>query len=109
MFPSMMHLLATIAAVVTGGMIGVAFGMIQDLARRRNEKRQQTGELKSGWAVMPGSGARVAYLLIGLVLIQLICPLLFQDGTQWWVSGGLVVGYGWILLKGLRERRARGF
>src|SRR5258708_4760834 len=102
------HMLASIAALIAGGMIGVAFGMIQDAARRRNERRQQSGELKSGWAVMPGSGARVAYLLIALVLIQITCPLLFQDGTQWWVSGGLVAGYGFVLFRQLRQRRADG-
>src|SRR5712671_6102264 len=77
MTAQLIHMLASIAALMAGAFIGVAFGMVQDAARRHNEKRQQTGELKSGWAVMPGSGVRVAYLLIALVLIQFICPLLF--------------------------------
>src|SRR6266481_4252121 len=98
------QMFASIAALIGGGMISIGFGMIQDAARRRNEKRQETGELKSGWAVMPGSGVRVAYLLIALVLIQLICPLLFRDGTQWWVSGGVVGGYGFMLFWQLRQR-----
>jgi hypothetical protein len=55
---------------------------------------------------MPGSGARVAYLLLLLIGIQLICPMLFRDGTQWWVSGGLALGYGWTLLRELRLRQS---
>jgi len=96
---------ASIAALVVGGMIGVAFGMLQNVARRQNEKREQEGKFKSGWQVMPGSGARVAYLLITLVLIQIICPILFKNGTtQWWVSGGVAAGYGLMLALQLRER-----
>src|SRR5260221_3682163 len=82
-------MLVAIAALLVGGMIGYAFGLIQDAARRRNEKRQQAGTLKSGWSVMPGSGARVMYLVITLALIQIICPLLFNGGVQWCGSGGL--------------------
>lgn len=93
--------------LAAGAIIGAGFGMVQDAARRRYEKRQQTGQLKTGWAVMPGSGARVAYFLIALVLVQLACPLLFSDGTQWWVSAGVVVGYGGMLFRQLRRRQAR--
>lgn len=53
---------------------------------------------------MPGSGQRVAGLLLGLVAVQILCPLLFVDGTQWLVSGGLVVGYGWTLYVQMRQR-----
>ena len=102
------NMIQSLTALLVGAIIGVGFGMLQDAARRRYEKRQQSGELKSGWAVMPGSGARVAYLLIALVLIQLICPLLFQNGTQWWVSGGVVGGYGIALFRQFRQRRVGG-
>ena len=96
---------ASIAALIVGGLIGAAFGMLQNAARRQNEKREQEGKLKSGWAVMPGSGARVAYFLITLVLVQIICPVLFKNGsTQWWVTGGVVAGYGLMLALQLRER-----
>ncbi|HTB79756.1 MAG TPA: hypothetical protein VK717_02590 [Opitutaceae bacterium] len=91
-------------AVLVGVVIGLGFGLIQDAARRRHEKRQQEGKLVSGWSLMPGSGTRVAYLLIALIIIQIICPLLFSAGTQWWVSGGLAAGYGWVLFKQLRQR-----
>jgi hypothetical protein len=106
-----MHLQLTeifrcLAALAAGGLIGYVFGTIQQIALRRNEKRQETGQLNSGWAVMPGSGRRVAYLLIALVLVQLICPLFFVNGSQWWVSGGVVLGYGTILYRQLRQRQA---
>lgn len=95
------------AALVAGGVIGLAFGTLQNAALRRNEERERTGKLKNGWSLMPGSGVRVAYLLVTLVLVQLVCPMLFADGTQWWVSGGLLLGYGWNLLQQLRRRRAQ--
>jgi hypothetical protein len=95
----------SIAALIVGGLIGAAFGLLQNIARRQNEKREVEGTLKSGWSMMPASGARVAYLLITLVLIQIVCPMLFKNGsTQWWVSGGVVVGYGTMLALQLRER-----
>jgi hypothetical protein len=99
------EILRCVAALIAGGLIGYAFGAIQQMALRRNEKRQQSGQLNSGWAVMPGSGRRVAYLLIALVLVQLICPLFFVNGSQWSVSGGLVIAYGITLYRQLRQRR----
>ena len=101
----LMNIFRPIAALVAGAAIGFMFGMIQNFALRRNEKRQASGSLNSGWAVMPGSGKRVAYLLIVLVLVQIICPLLFQNGSQWWVSGGVCAGYAAALLRRLLERK----
>src|SRR5690348_9873234 len=95
------------AALMAGGLIGYAFGTIQQMALRRNEKRQDSGQLNNGWAVMPGSGRRVAYLVIALVLVQFICPAFFYNGSEWWVSGGVVLGYGAILFRQLRQRQAR--
>ena len=101
------ELLRSAAALVVGGVIGLAFGTLQHAALRRHERLERDGKLKNAWTLMPGSGARVAYLLVALLLIQLICPMLFADGTQWWVSGGLLLGYGWHLLQQLRRRRAQ--
>jgi len=53
---------------------------------------------------MPGSGARVAYLLVILALVQFLCPMLFVNGIQWWVSGGVVAGYGCVLYSQMRRR-----
>ena len=104
-----LHLFAIVRAVVAlgaGSLIGLGFGLLQRAAQRKNEQLEATGRLKSGWSLMPGSGARVAYLLVTLALIQLVCPILFVEGTQWWVSGGLLLGYGWMLLQQLLRRRA---
>ena len=91
----------TAVGLLAGGVIGLAFGTLQQAARRRNESRERSGKLGSGWSLMPGAGARVAYLLIALAIVQLVCPLLFVDGTQWVVSGGVALGYGWVLLRQL--------
>ena len=100
-----MVVVRSLAALIAGGVIGLGFGVIQNMALRRNQKLEQSGRLNSGWAVMPGSMKRVAYLLVALVLVQIVCPLLFIDGSQWWVSGGVVVGYGALLFRQLRQAR----
>ena len=105
---ALMNTFLILLAVAAGGAIGFCFGLIQNMALRRNERRHQGGELNNGWAVMPGSMTRVAYLLIVLVAIQILCPLLFRDGTQWWVSGGVVMGYGYTLFRRLTQRRTSG-
>ncbi len=101
------NIVLSIIGLVAGGFIGVGFGTVQDAARQRNERLQEGGKLKSGWAVMPGSGKRVVYLLVALVLIQILCPLLFNDGIQWWVSVGVGGGYGFMLFRQLARRKAR--
>jgi hypothetical protein len=95
------------AALVAGVGIGLSFGMIQRLAWQRHQKLQREGQFNNGWLAMPGSMRRVAYLLIALVLIQVLCPLLFVDGCQWWVSGGVVAGYGALLFRRLREQKSQ--
>jgi hypothetical protein len=94
-------------ALIAGGAIGASFGLIQASAWRRYQKLEQAGKLSTGWAVMPGSMRRVAYLLLALALVQVVCPLLFANGQQWWVSGGVAGGYGLILFRQLRHRLPR--
>ncbi|HTI99093.1 MAG TPA: hypothetical protein VL527_09440 [Dongiaceae bacterium] len=92
-------------ALAIGSVIGLAFGAWQNAALRHHQKQADTGNFnRSGWSLMPGSGTRVASLLVTLVLIQLVCPMLFASGTQWWVSGGVLAGYGWILFGQLRAK-----
>jgi len=100
------EILWSVVALAAGGAIGFAFGKIQESAWRRYQKQEDNGQFKSGWAVMPGSGRRVAYLLAALAGIQVICPLLFNNGCQWLVSAGLVGGYGIVLGRQLRTRIA---
>ena len=101
------NMVQELSGVAVGTVIGLGFGKVQDAARRHNEKKQAEGKLSNGWSVMPGSGARVAYFLIVLIIIQLICPLLFRDGVQWWVLSGVAAGYGYMLYTQLRKRMAQ--
>ncbi len=107
MAPELSNVFLSIIGLIAGGCIGLGFGMVQDAARQRNKRLQESGQLKSGWAVMPGSGKRVVYLLVALVLIQMVCPLLFNDGIQWWVSVGVAGGYGFALFRQLARGKAR--
>ncbi len=100
----MTNTLLTIAGFIVGGLIGLAFGAIQNFALHRNEKRQKEGQLKSGWMAMPGSMTRVAFLMIALVLVQIGMPMLFDGNLQWAVSAGVVVGYGILFYQQLRKR-----
>jgi hypothetical protein len=93
-----------VLGLILGVGIGYGFGLIQDAAARRNQKREESGQFKTGWAAMPGSMRRVSFLVIALVLVQVICPLLFTNGIQWWVSGGVVAGYGFVLYSQLRQK-----
>ena|SRR5882672_1359951 len=101
------NMIQELAGLTVGVLIGAGFGKVQDAARKHNEKKQADGKLNNGWSLMPRSGARVAYFLIVLVLIQLICPMLFQEGVQWWVFGGVGAGYGFMLYLQLRKRIAQ--
>ena len=102
----LLELLRALLGLILGGAIGLGFGLIQNAAYRRHEKLQTDGKLTNGWTVIPGSAGRVAYLLVALALVQLISPALFAGGSQWWVSGGLVGGYGAVLFRQFRQRRA---
>ncbi len=94
----------SILAMLTGGVIGLLFGSLQNGAFRRNKLLRTEGRLKNGWMIMPGSMSRVAVLLVILVVIQAACPVLFNGNIQWMVSAGLLLGYGYTLLRHLRMR-----
>lgn len=99
------ELLRVTLASGAGVVIGLAFGLWQQAAWRRHERLERDGRLGSGWAAMPGSMSRVGLLLVALVLIQVVCPLLFVGFASWWVSGGLLAGYGWVLARRIWQRR----
>ena len=100
----MLDLVRSALAVLVGFGVGYSFGLLQENTRRRNEALQSAGAFNSGMKQLPGSGRRVAYLLLALLVVQLLCPLLFRDGIQWLVSGGLLIGYGITMWRQLRER-----
>jgi uncharacterized BrkB/YihY/UPF0761 family membrane protein len=93
-------------ALLIGGAVGLLFGYIQNAAIKRNQEIQAKGKINSSFSFMPGSMTRVAMLLILLVIIQLTCPIFFKSNIQWFVSGGVVLGYGWTLLKKLHNNTA---
>lgn len=102
------NLLFSSVGLIAGAVIGAAFGHLQNAAIRRHQKLQEEGKFKSGWSATPGSFGRVAYLLCILALVQWICPSLFAAGAtaKWFVSAGVVLGYGWILYGQMRRRLA---
>ncbi len=101
----MLDVLRPTAAVVVGAVVGLFFGALQNTARRRHEERERSGQFKNAWMIMPGSGGRIAMLMIGLALVQIGCPAFFGDYVKWSVSGGVVLGYGIMLFRQLQERR----
>ena len=88
-----------IAGTLLGTLIGAVFGAVQQYAKRRLERKN----LSTGWAVMPGSMTRVAFLLAALLLVQVCFPVLFEQNVPWAVSIGVAAGYGAILFAGLRR------
>ena len=104
-----METLRLILGLLVGGAVGYSFGLIQMAATRRHEKLIAEGKFKS-WGVVPGSGRRVAYLMAALLLVQIVCPVFFQNNMQWWVSGGVVAGYAWLLFQQFQKlRKARRY
>ena len=107
MIEQLAGILILMAAVILGGIIGLAFGILQKKALLQHKKRQAEGKLRSGWSIMPGSMGRVALLLLTLAGVQLLFPLFFQGSTApWLVSAGVVIGYGVALFWQLRRRAA---
>jgi hypothetical protein len=101
----MNNILISIGAAILGGIIGFAFGALQRRALLRHTKRQEEGNLVSGWALTPASTGRVAVLLVTLAAVQAALPMFFQGrGTPWLVSAGVVIGYGLASLHRIRRR-----
>jgi len=98
--------LRPVLGLILGAAVGLGFGLLQARAQRRYLKLQESGTLKSGWPIVPGSMVRVAYLLVGLVVAQVISPALFAGTSAWWVSAGVAAGYGTQLTLHLRQHRA---
>jgi len=97
-------LLYSILALLTGGAIGLLFGIIQNQALQKNKKLQKQGKLKRSSLIMPGSFTRIAVLLFVLALVQITCPIFFSGNIQWLVSAGILISYAFTLLKQLNNR-----
>ena len=85
--------------VAVGISLGGVLAWLQLQALRRNELLEKRQELPTLLKQLPGSGGRVAFLLIALVLVQVLVP----NVNKWWLSGSLAVSYGapflWRLLE----------
>jgi hypothetical protein len=76
--------------IALGALIGGTFAWLQLQALCRNELLQNREELPALLKRLPGSGVRVAFLMLALVLVQVLAP----NADKWWLSGSLVVSYG---------------
>lgn len=90
-------------ALVLGGALGVFFGGLQVSALAKNKKLRDAGKIRNGWLLMPGSFARVAVFLAILVIVQLFWPFMFAGDAKWLVSVGIILGYGWTLLRKIQN------
>lgn len=104
MSTSLISIQLSALAFVVGGLIGLAFGVVQQSAKRRYGKRQEHGKFSNAWLAIPGLMGRVAFLILTLVVVQIGCPIFFEGSIQWMVSAGVVLGYGWMLLQEFRKR-----
>ncbi|MGA2138315.1 MAG: hypothetical protein ABSH14_05585 [Verrucomicrobiia bacterium] len=75
--------------IILGVIIGGAFAWLQLLALRRNELLEKREQVPTLLRQIPGSGGRVAFLLIALVLAQ----VLFQSASVVWMAAGVAVAY----------------
>jgi hypothetical protein len=99
----LVSVLLSIGALVLGGVIGLAFGSLQNAALIRRKKLLK--DMSPEEPMIPGSASRVGFLLIVLVLIQVTCPIFFEGALiQWVVTAGVILGYGWTLRDQLRLR-----
>jgi hypothetical protein len=103
---SIVDVLIPVLAFIIGGAIGLAFGAVQQAAKRKNEKRQAAGRFSTSWRIVPGSMTRISLFMAVLVSIQLGFPMIFDGNIQWIVSAGIIGGYGWMLLKEYRHQAA---
>jgi hypothetical protein len=99
----MTYTIISLGALLFGGAVGIIFGILQHRALLRDQKRQEGKSLKRRRLVIPSSFRRIFYLIMLLMAIQYVCPFLFRDSsTQWILTAGIVIGYGWTLLKRIR-------
>ena len=89
--------------MAVGLILGGAFAWLQLQALHRNELLEKRQELPTLLKQLPGSGGRVAFLLIALVLVQVLVP----NVDKWWLSGSLAVCYGIPFLLRLRHLTPR--
>jgi hypothetical protein len=78
---------AILQALTAGIVIGGAFAWLQLQALRRNEFLAQRQQMPAFLRRLPGSGVRIAFLLLSLALVQVLVP----GANKWWLTGSLLV------------------
>jgi hypothetical protein len=91
--------------LLVGMVIGAGYAWLQLLALRRNELLQQQEKPRGVIAMLPGSMARVALLLLVLVLIQVLDQK--QMINRIWLVIGLVVAYSVPFFWRLKQMMSR--
>jgi hypothetical protein len=99
----MMNIILAFFGFIVGGLIGAAFGTIQNAARLRN-KNIRGGGTTAGLHSMFSSFFRIMLLMIALLLVQIGLPSLFDGLLRWIVSAGVTIGYGFMLFHQFRRR-----
>ncbi|HUK83296.1 MAG TPA: hypothetical protein VLZ12_11775 [Verrucomicrobiae bacterium] len=93
---------STLLGVALGTIIGGVFAWLQLQALYRNELLEKRRQLPMLLRQIPGSGVRVAFLLMALALVQVLVP----TADKWWLTGSLAVSYGIPFLWRLRHLRS---
>ncbi len=78
---------AILQAVAAGIVIGGAFAWLQLQALRRNEMLEKRQAMPAFLRRLPGSGVRIAFLLLSLALVQVLLPA----ANKWWLTGSLLI------------------
>jgi len=86
--------------IILGVIIGGAFAWLQLQALRRNEMLERREQLPALLRQIPGSGGRVAFLLVALVLAQVV----FQKASVVWMAAGVAVAYAIPFIWRLRAK-----
>ncbi len=99
----LMYTILSIGAVIFGIGIGVVFGTLQHKALLRDQAQQANKGHKRRRLVIPSSFRRIFYLVMLLMVIQYVAPMLFKNASiQWILTAGIIIGYGWTLVRRLR-------
>ena len=74
-----------------GLVLGIGFAALQWLALTRHELLEKQAQLPRIWRFLPGSAARVALLLMALLLVQVLAP---AADLKWLAVGLLTAKIG---------------
>jgi hypothetical protein len=100
------YTIISLGALIIGLGVGVTFGTLQHKALLRDQIKQANKDYKKRRLVVPSSFRRIFYLVISLLVIQYAAPILFHtSSTQWVLTAGIIVGYGWTLVRRLRTHK----